>query len=231
MFRILLSAFLLVLVGCSSLPPKTQAIHQALVTDSALREAKTQCSAMGGDERRTAEREHLDWWNRNGAYVLAADYGILQLNWDGSAEKAESQRAVLAMQVLENIQIDADTMLTNWFADYDEAEECQRLFTAVKKGDFDLDSSKKQKAVLEELKDQRQDVSNDAKLALSINTRFRKYGRSLYVVEKTLAANGCVKPEIALIRNSWPIETYDAACNGEDYLIVQCEWGRCALKR
>jgi len=231
MNKIIFAMVALFTVGCASLPPQTEAIHEALVIDAALREATDQCAVVGSGERRLAERERVEWWKRNGSYVLAADYGILQLNWEDAPEKSEPQRAVLAMQLLENIQIESALLLDDWFGDYEESNECEKLFKQVNKGKFDLDDNKKRKKILDTLVGKRQDMSNDAELARSINSRYRKYGRSLFVVEKALKVAGCSTPNIALLRNSWPIEVYDAVCSQKDYLLVKCEWGRCEIKR
>ena len=96
-----------VLVGCSSVPPKTEAIHNALVTDSALRQASSQCALVDQESRRIAEKERLAWWQRNQKWVEAADFGILQLNWQDTPGNVEADRAILAMQLLEGIQADA----------------------------------------------------------------------------------------------------------------------------
>lgn len=229
--RLFTAVFLLTLVSCSSLPPKTEAIHTTLVTDAALRNATQTCAELGVEERRLAERERVNWWRRNGNYVMAADYGLLQLNWDGSPQSAEEQRAVLAMQVLENIQKDSDLLFADWFGDYQESKDCQSLFTQVSKGRYDVEDNKKNAEVLTQISSERQSVSADAEQARSINSRYRKYGRSLYIVEQQLQEVGCSAPKISLLRNSWPLETYDAVCAQQDYILVKCEWGRCELKR
>lgn len=228
--RFLSVIFLMLLVSCSSLPPKTEAIHITLVTDAALRNATQTCAELGVEERRFAERERVSWWRRNGNFVMAADYGLLQLNWDDSPQSAEHQRAVLAMQVLENIQTDSELLYADWFGDYQESKDCKSLFGQVAKGKYDVEGDKKIAEVLAQISSEKQSVSADAERARSINSRYRKYGRSLYIVEKELQDVGCRAPKISLLRNSWPLETYDAVCSQQDYILVKCEWGRCELK-
>ncbi|MDX1472718.1 MAG: hypothetical protein R3309_01040 [Reinekea sp.] len=225
----LISLFLL--LGCSSAPLKTTAIHQALVTDSAIRQAVEHCVDLGVEESRLAMREQQNWWLRNNTLVLAADYGVLELNWEQVPDEAESQRAVLAIQTLERIQLDANDQVERWFGDYDETDDCRKVFGNVAKGRLDLARDKKLADELTAIAQRRQSVSNDAESARSINTRYRKYGRSLFVVEKVLREAGCSKPNVALLRNSWPLEVYDAVCTPQDYLLVKCEWGRCDVKR
>jgi hypothetical protein len=231
MTRFFVLCLSLALFSCSSLPPKTEAIHNALVLDSALRQAAEQCGNISQEDRRLAERERALWWSRNGNWVVAADYGMLQLNWDLAAKEFDGQRAVLGMQLLEQIQLDSDDMSAKWVGDSETSQKCEKLFKSVAKGKLDLDQSKKHLKSLNELSDSRSDVSKVAEIARSINSRYRKYGRSLFVVEKTLKETGCSNPQISLLRNSWPIEVYDAACSQKDYLLVKCEWGRCEVKR
>lgn len=219
------------LFSCSSVSKRTTAIHDTLVTDAAMHQAALNCSAYGGDERRIAQQERVNWWRRNSNYVLAADYGLLQLTWDDAPQPAETQRAVLSMQLLENIQTDADILLAEWFGRYEEPEDCIKLFERVEKGRLDISRDKNQAGILSEIYAQRVSVEGDAETARSINTRYRKYGRSLFVVEDLLRQEGCQSPTVSMLRNSWPLEVYDAACNTNTYVIVQCNWGRCELKR
>jgi len=230
--RIYLVLVSLMLMGCAGLPAQSDAIHHALVTDLALRQAADICRAAdntGADS--DAQAEQARWWDRNGSWVLAADYGLLQLTWQGAAQQAEPQRAVLAMVVLEQVQVDAQAQVAQWLGRSQDRADCQPLFARVGAGKLDLSTAKKQHRVLEQLATERRSVADDADLARSINSRNRKYGRSLYTVEKTLKESGCVQPNIALLRNAWPLEVYDAVCSQDDYQLVKCEWGRCAIKR
>ncbi|WP_320822548.1 hypothetical protein [Reinekea sp.] len=238
MVRIYLYLVSLVLTGCAGLPPQSDAIHHALVTDLALRQAVEICVA-GDTNGKTdtsraandAKAERARWWDRNGTLVLAADYGLLQLNWQGAAEQVEPQRAVLAMVVLEQVQWDAQAQVTQWLDRSQGVADCQPLFARVAAGKLDFSTAKKQHRVLQQLATERRSVLADAERARSINSRYRKYGRSLYAVEQTLKEAGCVQPNIALLRNAWPLEVYDALCSQDDYQLVSCEWGRCAIKR
>lgn len=231
MSRILVCFAVFLFVSCSSLPEKTEAIHNALTTDAALREAAVLCGSTGLEVRRQATREQLDWWQRNRAYVLGADYGLLDLNWARSNENSEQPRAVLAMQTLEHIQTDSVMQLQRWLGEQASAGECNRLFERVADGKLDLDSPRDQADLLTGYYQNRQSLSADTASARSINSRYRKYGRSLFIVEKELQETGCSDPTISLLRNAWPIEVYDAVCQQDDYLLVKCEWGRCDVKR
>ena len=150
---------------------------------------------------------------------------------DVNTEQAEPQRAVLAMVVLEQVQLDAEAQIATWFGRSQNLAYCQPLFALVRAGKLDLSNDEQQYRVLQKLVTQRHSVAADADLARSINSRYRKYGRSLYSVEKTLKESGCAQPHIALLRNAWPLEVYDALCSPDDYRLVKCEWGRCTINR
>ena len=230
MYRFMALCVVALLAGCASVPPKTEAIHHVLVTDSAIRQAVDQCGSVGIEERRLALREQAQWWQRNNTYVLAADFGILELNWAQISDSVEAERAILAMQLLELIQLDADAQLEKWFGQERNSKECQSLFNEIAEGRFDIFKLKKTASELDEIYQRRVAQTDDVESARSINSRYRKYGRSLFVVEKSLQAAGCDKPNIALLRNSWPLEVYDAVCDQQEYLVVKCEWGRCEVK-
>lgn len=224
----LISVVILTFVGCGSLPPKTEAIHSALVTDSALRQALDTCVQLGSAEKRYASQEYNAWWQRNRTYVIGANHGILELNWTSVTDDAESSRALLSMQLLEYVIDDAAAQQSEWFGDYAEVEDCSKLFRNVSRGKLDLTENA---AILDAYYQRQQSLEADVSAGRSINSRYRQYGRSLFVVEQTLRQASCVDPKIALLRNSWPIEVYDAVCKPEDYLLVVCEWGRCNLRR
>lgn len=231
MLRLLLTLPVFLLMSCSSMPEQTEAIHEALTTDSAIRQAVTLCAPTDIAVRRQATREQLDWWQRNRDYVLGADFGLLALNWDQANDASEAERAVLAMQVLEFIQTDSQAQLTGWLGQKPSAGECSRLFDKVADGKYDLDRPRRQADLLQSYYQNRQPLKSELTASRSINTRYRKYGRSLFLVEKELQQIGCAQPTVSLLRNSWPLEVYDAVCQSDDYLLVKCEWGRCDVKR
>lgn len=221
----------LTLVGCASLPtPKSEAIHFALLQDATLRELASQCSALGAAQQSLAVQAERDWWQRNGNSVMAADYGLLQLNWDQAAEAAEQQRAFWSMQVLERIQIDSREQVDDWLSGNRAERNCEQQLTAFRDGRNDLSRERKYFETLVTLQNERRALATDVDQAVSINARYRRYGRSLFVVEQHMTRQGCSQPEIALLRNAWPLEVYDAVCSDQSYYLIQCEWGRCDVK-
>ncbi|MEJ2042919.1 MAG: hypothetical protein P8X89_06565 [Reinekea sp.] len=228
---LLLFIMVLITAACSSLPPQTDAIHEALTTNIALRSATRQCADLGGEMRDQAEIGYSDWWWRNQKLVQAADYGLLQLNWETSQKVTEEQHAVLGIQLLEMLVVDSTKQVSDWLGSQVRNRDCQKLFTQVEEGRLDLDRSRSIAKTLNELSQQRESVAEDAERARSINARYRKYGRSMTLAEKLLRESGCRTSKLSLLRNSWPLEVYDTVCGQDDYVLVKCLWGRCEIKR
>lgn len=228
--RSLCIGLFVILTGCASLPPQTKAIQHSLSTDAALREATQRCTELGPAERRLAQREHSLWLKRNQEWVRAADHGLLSLHWDQVSSSGEKPRAILSMQILEGVQMDALSQVNDWFGDYTEESDCVSLFKKVAKEKMELGEGKHAE-LLSPYKLPAADLNAIVQSATPINARYLKFGRSLFVVEKVLKEEGCRQANIALLRNSWPLEVYDAVCTPEDYKIVQCQWGRCEVKR
>lgn len=78
----------LVLFGCAGLPPQSDAIHHALVTDLALRQAADFCLAADDGVDITAIGERARWWTRNAwplevydAVCSQDDYQLIRCEW------------------------------------------------------------------------------------------------------------------------------------------------------
>lgn len=220
-----------VLAGCASLPtPRSEAIHYALTTDASLRELAHQCARLSPELRTQAVQAQRDWWRRNGNAVAAADYGLVRLNWEAARQPLEEQRAYLSMQLLEMVQSDADRQVDDWLGQNAE-RDCQRRLADYQDGDRDLTQEKKYFVTLVAMQNEEERLTADVDQARVINARYRKYGRSLFVVEQKLQTLGCNRPQVSMLRNEWPLEVYDAVCNDSTYVLVQCEWGRCDVRR
>lgn len=229
-----LSACLVVVLcaGCASLPtPRSEAIHFALAEDATLRELASQCARLSPELRSAATQAQRDWWRRNGNVVAAADYGLLQLNWEDAREPLEDQRAYLSMQILEMVQDDADTQVGEWLEGRRAERNCERRLAEFRDGERDLSRDRGHFETLVVLQNEEERLDQDVEQARVINARYRKYGRSLFVVEEKVQTLGCNQPQISMLRNAWPLEVYDAVCSDSTYLLIQCEWGRCETRR
>lgn len=233
LIRVLPACLVVVLLaGCASLPtPRSEAIHYALTTDATLRELAEQCARVSPDLRTKAVQAQRDWWRRNGSVVAAADYGLLQLNWDDAREPLEKQRAYLSMQVLEMVHSDAGAQVAEWVDGKKTERNCEKQLANYQDGDLDLSQQKKYFNTLVALQNEQKQQLEDVDQARAINARYRKYGRSLFLVEQKVQTLGCNRPQISMLRNDWPLEVYDAVCSDQTYLLVQCEWGRCDIRR
>jgi hypothetical protein len=227
----LLTAAATVLAGCASLPtPRSEAIHYALTTDASLRELASQCQPVSAQLESQVAQTQRDWWRRNGAVVSAADYGLLQLNWAQHSVPVEEQRAYLSMQLLEMVQTDADAQVSDWL-DGQPARNCADELAEFQDGKRDLSRNSDHFETLVSLQNDEKVQMSDVDQARVINARYRRYGRSLFVVEQKLQAQGCNRPQISMLRNEWPLEVYDAVCSDSSYVLMQCEWGRCDMRR
>lgn len=181
MLKPLLSAVVsLTLVGCASLPtPRSEAIHFALLQDATLRELASQCSAMSPSLQSLAVQAERDWWQRNGNAVMAADYGLLQLNWDQAADPAEQQRAYWSMQVLERVQVDSNEQVNDWLDGNRAERNCEQQLTAFRDGRNDLSRERKYFETLVTLQNEREALETDVDQAVSINARYRRDRKSV----------------------------------------------------
>lgn len=219
-------------VGCASLPtPRSEAIHYALTADATLRELTNQCARLSPELRSKAVRAQRDWWRRNGDVVAAADYGLVKLNWEDARQPLEKQRAYLSMQLLEMVQDDSRRQVKDWIDGKKVQRNCEKQLAEFQDGARDLSQRKKHFETLVTLQNEQKRQMEDVEQARVINARYRKYGRSLFVVEQKLQTLGCNRPKVSMLRNEWPLEVYDAVCSDATYLLVQCEWGRCDVRR
>lgn len=222
----ILALLTLVMMSCSSNGIKTEPIVEALSTHQGILSTAKYCSALDVDNGPLYREAEQRWWQNNAQWVNAADWGLVDLTWYGASERVLEERAIIGLSVLEQIQKTGDNLTTDWLGRRVSTTECESWAEKVLRGRYDLNGGD----TLADLGVQRRALDNDVASAKSINTRYRQYGRSLFVVEQTLRAAGCNAENVALLRNAWPIEVYDASCE-LSYVLVRCDWGRCEVKR
>lgn len=220
------------LLGCSSSPlsPKGEAVYYALEADTLLRTWEDSCKDVNLDVRQKALLTRQNWWQRNGAFVEAADFGLAYDMIKISDDRAETG-ARMALAVTWNIVEDADQKVERQLSKGDAATTCANVMEAYSKGRYDLRDNKKHYKHLVELQSLKQAKGNDTKLKQASVERMnqKEFGRSFYVVEKTAARYGCSGAKVQLIKNNWPVEIYDVSCPDNSNFFVQCEWGNCRL--
>ena len=223
----------ILLSGCSSAPKiKTgEAVYYALNTDSQLRVWAERCGAISNSAKALAWSTHRSWWQRNGSFVEGADYGltrdIMMVSGDRDVTGADLAMGFTA-QIVADAQGRVDAMLSEVS---DQETLCGNILSKYEKGDFDLrgdddlyptlvDLQRRSQAGAEALKRKQQAL---------IKKKKRRFGRSLYTVEKIARRSGCPAADVTLIKNAWPHEVYDLQCPGGDYVLVRCEWGNCLI--
>lgn len=233
-FRVLISALLLsLLVGCSSAPQSStgQAVYYALQTDVQLRLWVDHCQNMSGKLKQVAWQAKSNWWRRNGAFVEGADYGLTREIMLVSGDR-DVTGANIALGITAQAVQDAEAEMKLILDESGNQEKlCLNMLSKFNDGDYDLRDNNQFYPTLVDL--QRRAQQNGQELqeksaTLAINKQ-RKFGRSLYVVEKLAKRSGCPGASVKVIKSDWPHEVYDVQCPDNSYILVRCEWGNCLL--
>ncbi len=233
-FRVLISALLLsLLVGCSSAPQSStgQAVYYALQTDVQLRLWVDHCQNMSGKLKQVAWQAKSNWWRRNGAFVEGADYGLTREIMLVSGDR-DVTGANIALGITAQAVQDAEAEMRLILDESGNQEKlCLNMLSKFNDGDYDLRDNNQFYPTLVDL--QRRAQQNGQELqeksaTLAINKQ-RKFGRSLYVVEKLAKRSGCPGANVKVIKSDWPHEVYDVQCPDNSYILVRCEWGNCLL--
>ncbi|MFT6190114.1 MAG: hypothetical protein ACJARQ_001875 [Oleispira sp.] len=233
-FRVLISALLLsLLVGCSSAPQSStgQAVYYALQTDVQLRLWVDHCQNMSGKLKQVAWQAKSNWWRRNGAFVEGADYGLTREIMLVSGDR-DVTGANIALGITAQAVQDAEAEMKLILDESGNQEKlCLNMLSKFNDGDYDLRDNNQFYPTLVDL--QRRAQQNGQELqeksaTLAINKQ-RKFGRSLYVVEKLAKRSGCPGANVKVIKSDWPHEVYDVQCPDNSYILVRCEWGNCLL--
>jgi hypothetical protein len=232
--RAFMSVLLLsLLVGCASTPKSStgQAVYYALKTDVQLRLWVEQCQGMSGKAKQIALQAKGNWWRRNGAFVEGADFGLtreIMLVSDDRDVSGANLALGITTQVVEDAEAEMKRLLE---ASGNQEKLCVNMLSKFNEGDFDLRDNNQFYPVLVGLQRRAQQEGVDLKeksAALTVKKK-RKFGRSLYVVEKLAKRSGCPGANVKVIKVDWPHEVYDVQCPDNSYVLVRCEWGNCLL--
>lgn len=231
-FSLCLIAIAAFLQGCSSNPLSTtgEAIYDALEANIQLRTWADQCEALSPELKRTALLTKKNWWQRNSAFVEAADFGLsYELIHVFDTRTDESAR--LAMAVTWNLVLEAETTVKQALAKGHQVKVCEQALKDYELGKFDLGGKSKWHQELVELQQRKQTNGEDLaiKQASVAAATGKEYGRSFYVVEKLVKRHGCEAKNVQLIKNRWPDEVYDARCDDKSYMLMRCEWANCRV--
>jgi hypothetical protein len=233
-FRILLSVILLSLLGgCSSAPQSStgQAVYYALQTDVQLRLWVEHCQGMSNKAKQAAWQAKKNWWRRNGAFVEGADYGLTREIMLVSGDR-DVTAANIALGVTTQVVEDAESEMKEILVESgDQQELCLNMLSKFNDGDYDLRDNNQFYPTLVDLqrRAQRDGQKLEEKAAALVVKKQRKFGRSLYVVEKLAKRSGCPGANVKVIKTDWPHEVYDVQCPDKSYILIRCEWGNCLV--
>jgi hypothetical protein len=231
--RILLSALVLsFLVGCAAPKSSTgEAVYYALQTDVQLRLWVEHCESINGRVKQVAWQAKTNWWRRNGAFVEGADYGltreIMLVSGDRDVTGANIALGV-TFQLVSEAEEEMQFILDN---SSNQQKLCLNMLAKFNDGDYDLRDNNQFYPTLVDLQRRAQRDGKDLEeksAALAVNKQ-RKFGRSLYAVEKLAKRSGCPGASVKVIKADWPNEVYDVQCPDNSYVLVRCEWGNCLI--
>ena len=234
-FKMLWATFAIAfLAGCAAAPqqsPIGQAVYFALQTDVQLRLWVEHCENMSGAAKQAAWQAKKNWWRRNGAFVEGADYGLTRNIMQVSGER-DVTGANMALGITTQVVEDAEKEVQGLLNESGNQQKlCLTMLSKFNDGDFDLRDNNKFYPTLVDLQRsaQQNGQSLEEKSAALAVKKERKFGRSLYLVEKIAQRSGCPNASVQVIKSDWPHEVYDVQCPDKSYILVRCEWGNCLV--
>lgn len=219
--------------GCAQTPQlsaKGDAIFYALQADTMMNTWRYECAKVSSRANYLAESARTDWWRRNGNLVEAADFG-LAYNLVTVTDTRQDTGARVAMALTWEVQERATELVSKKLNSAEDKDAlCAKILADYRKGDWDIKGSEAIQTALQSMKQQANTDREDYDLKrgrIEAKTG-KRYGRSLYVVEKFAEQEGCEKSSVQLIKGEWPYEIYDVVCDEKPFMLMRCEWGRCA---
>lgn len=234
-FKMLWTMLAFVLVtGCSSAPQQSstgQAVYFALQTDVQLRLWVEHCENMSGKVKQAAWQAKKNWWRRNGAFVEGADYGLTREIMLVSGDR-DVTGANIALGITSQVVADAEAEVQSILDESGNQQKlCLNMLSKFNDGDYDLRDNNQFYPTLVDLQRNAQKNGQDLEekaAALAVKKQ-RKFGRSMYVVEKLSKRSGCPNASVKVLKSDWPHEVYDVQCPDKSYILVRCEWGNCLI--
>lgn len=219
--------------GCAQAPqlsPKGDAIFYALQADTMMNTWRYECAQVSSRANYLAESARTDWWRRNGKLVEGADFG-LAYNMVSVTDTRQDTGARLAMALTWEVQERAAALVTKKLESSDDKDAlCTQILSDYRNGGWDIKGSEAIQAALKSMQKQslKQRDDYDLKRGRIEAATNKRYGRSLYVVEQFAEQEGCEKSSVQLLKGEWPYEIYDVVCDAKPFMLMRCEWGRCA---
>ena len=232
-FRIIVVCLLLLSAACSGpvRKPQEQAIFQALVQDVTLRKLADYCGQLDADMQQYAWRARKEWWDRNQAFVEAADFGFAYHLLDLTGDRQETG-ARYAMALAYDVDHEAGLQA----AKVTQANNQQRACTAELKsyldGKQELKNDQDMYPMLLDLLQQKETRSNDLLLKQSrvVEASGYSYSRSSATAERLAKRQHCPGVVVSALKADWPLEIFEASCPDKSFALIECEWGQCKIK-
>jgi len=217
--------------GCAQtqLSPKGDAIFYALQADTMMNTWRYECAEVSSRANYTAQAARTDWWRRNGELVKGADFG-LAYNMVTVTDTRQDTGARVAMALTWEVQERAQALVTEKLNKASDKEAlCLEILGEYRQGDWDIKGSEEMRQALMSMKEDAKTSEDVLALRRGMIEKAtgKRYGRSLYVVEKHAEQNGCSKDDISLVKGEWPFEVYNLNCPDTPLSLMRCEWGRC----
>jgi len=228
--RIALVILSLLMVACSgpTRKPNEQAIFQTLVEDVTFRKLTELCNSVSKKTEQHVWRAKKEWWQRNGVFVEAADFGFSYNLIDLTGARQETG-ARYAMALSYDIVHEAENRTKASIEGGASEETCLEVMINYRDGKMDLSEDKDRYALLLNLMRQKESQGEDLQLKqaeLKVKSG-RTYSRSSITAKNMAQRTICPDAKIMTLKSKWPLEIFEASCPDKSYTLIECEWGSC----
>jgi hypothetical protein len=231
--RITLILMTVLMTACagSSRMPQEEAIYQTLIEDVTFRKIASHCLSVSKRSEHQVWRAQKEWWDRNSVIVEAADYGFSYnvINLTGERQDTGARYAMgLSFDIVREAEKKADTVIGEGL----EEEECIEIMGDYRAGENDLSADDERYALLLKLMQKKKREGKDLELqqAQIINKTGESYSRSSMSARRLAHRTVCPGASITTLKSEWPIEIFEAVCNDDSYVLIECKWGSCATR-
>lgn len=223
----------LMIVACSgpSRKPNELAIAYALEENATLRLLAERCETVSLTAKQAAWRAKTEWWKRNGPFVEAADFGFAY-QMVRLTDTRQETGARYSMGLVEDILFASELRLQEMQEDGLDEARCVELLNTYKTGSRDLHDHKQHYPLLVDMQQKKDAQGEDLRLkqaAIEVSEQ-KKYSRSSFSAEQLAKREGCPTANVTPLRSEWPSELFEARCDKDSFLLIQCEWGRCKAR-
>jgi hypothetical protein len=176
-------------------------------------------------------RAQKEWWDRNSIIVEAADYGFSynMLTLTGDRQQTGAR---YAMGLTFDVVHEAETRANEIIKDGMSEEDCIELMTSYRDGKEDLSDDSERYALLLKLMQEKKLQGKDLELqqAKIANKTGESFSRSSMSARRLAHRTICPGASITTLKSDWPLEIFEAVCNDDSHVLIECKWGSCATR-